>query len=202
VASAENVMSVKASAGIHSLAELVAAAKAQPGVLTFASAGNGSPGHLCGEMIKARAGIDMIHVPFTGAAPAMNAVLAGNVTMFCGPIEVTLPHIKAGTVVGVGVTGTKPSPLLPDVAPLSATYPGLVIANWFGLLAPAGTPPAVTAALESEFKKISDDAELQQRLTQMGLDPQWLSSAGLARRIEADTVKWHDFVESAHIRSN
>lgn len=200
VVEGENVLTVNAAAGIRSMADLVAAAKAKPGVLTFASAGNGSPAHLCGEMIKRQTGIDMIHVPYTGAAPSMNAVLAGNVTMFCGPIELALPHIKAGTVYALGVTGSKPSQVLPEVAPLSATYPGLVISNWYGLLAPAGTPAAVRDMLQDEFKKLSADPEVQHKLLSIGLEPTWISSADLAQRIAADSVKWRDFIKSANIK--
>ncbi len=199
VVEAENVLSINASLGIHTIAELVAAAKAKPGTLTFASAGNGSPAHLCGEMIKRQTGIDMIHVPYKGASLAMTAVLAGDVNMFCGPIEVSLPHIKSGTVVALGVTGLQPSRLLPGVAPLATSYPGLIISNWFGLLAPAGTPAGVTGKLEGEFKKISEDTTLQAKLAQVGLEPIWLPGAELAKRIATDLAKWRDFMAAANI---
>jgi tripartite-type tricarboxylate transporter receptor subunit TctC len=199
VVESENVLTVNAASGIHTLAELVAAAKAKPGVLTFSSAGNGSPAHLCGEMIKKQTGIDMIHVPYTGAAPAMNAVLAGDVTMFCGPIELALPQIKAGTVVPLGVGGSKPSPLLPDVAPLSASYPGLVMSNWFGLLAPAGTPEPVIMALQAEFKKISAEPEVQSKLSALGLEPEWIAGPEFARRIASDIVRVREFMAAANI---
>ena len=199
VVEAENVLSINASLGIHTIAELVAAAKAKPGTLTFASAGNGSPAHLCGEMIKRQTGIDIIHVPYKGASLAMNAVLAGDVNMFCGPIEVSLPHIKSGAVVALGVTGLQPSRLLPGVAPLATSYPGLIISNWFGLLAPAGTPAGVTGKLEGEFKKISEDTTLQAKLAQVGLEPIWLPGAELAKRIATDLAKWRDFMAAANI---
>jgi tripartite-type tricarboxylate transporter receptor subunit TctC len=109
------------------VAELVAEAKAKPGALTFASAGHASPAHMCGEMIKQQAGIDMVHVPYTSATAAMNAVLAGNVNMFCGPIGVALPQVKAGNVYALGVTGVEASPLLPGITPLATSYPGLVV---------------------------------------------------------------------------
>jgi tripartite-type tricarboxylate transporter receptor subunit TctC len=115
---------VHPSTGIRSLADLVAAAKLKPGALTFASGGNASPSHLCGEMLKRQAGIDMTHVPYSGAAPAMNAVLAGDVTMFCAPIPLGMVHFKAGKIYALGVTGTAPSPLLPELAPLSASIRG------------------------------------------------------------------------------
>src|SRR5262245_3705152 len=155
---------VHPSTGIRSLADLVAAAKAQPGALTFASGGNASPSHLCGEMLKRQAGIDMTHVPYSGAAPAMNAVLAGDVTMFCAPIPLGMVHFKAGKIYALGVTGTAPSPLLPELAPLSAIYPGFVISNWLALFAPVATPPAVTQLVRDELKKTYADPNLEQSL--------------------------------------
>src|SRR5215831_6099938 len=188
---------VHPSTGIRSLADLVAAAKAKPGALTFASAGKASPSHLCGEMLKRQADIDMTHVPYSGAAPAMNAVLAGDVTMYCAPIPVGVAHFKAGKVYAFGVTGTAPSPLLPDLSPLSAIYPGFVISNWQALFAPVATPPAVTQLVRDELKKAYADPELQQKLAILALEPAWLSGAELSQRIEADTAKWMDLFKSA-----
>lgn len=202
VAETENVLVAGHSSGIGSIADLVAAAKAKPGKLTFASAGYGSPAHLCGEMIKRQAGIDITHVPYTAAAPAMNAILAGHVTMFCGPIAQALPFIKDGQANALGVTGSKPSPLLPGVAPLSASYSGLVIANWFGLLAPARTPASVRDVLQAELKTISADAGLQRKLLSLGLSPVWIPGAELANRIAADLKKWHDLMALAGIHAS
>ena len=170
VVKSDNVLVVNPGTRIKSMAELVAAAKAKPGTLTFASAGHASPAHVCGEMIKRQAGIDMIHVPYTSAATAMNAVLAGNVNMFCGPIGVALPQIKAGTIYPLGVTGSEPSPLLPGLTPLVSSYPGLVISAWYGLFAPVGTPASVINTLHDEFKKIFADPELQPTLLALGLN--------------------------------
>ncbi len=202
VATVENVLVSSPSSGIHSLAELIARAKAAPGKLTFASAGLGSPAHLCGEMIKRQAGVDIIHVPYAAAAPAMNAILAGDVTMFCGPIAQALPFIKDGKANALGVTGAGPSSLLPGVGPLSENYPGLVISNWFGLLAPAQTPGPIRDALEAKFKAISADAELQQKLLNTGLTPTWISGASLAKRIATDAAKWRDLMAAANIHAN
>ena len=202
VVKSDNVLVVNPATGIQSMAELVAAAKAKPGTLTFASAGHASPAHMCGEMIKRQAGIDMIHVPYTSATAAMNAVLAGNVNMFCGPIGVALPQIKAGTVHALGVTGSEPSPLLPGVAPLVASYPGLVISAWYGLFAPAGTPASVTNTLHDEFKKIFADPELQPTLLALGLNREWVSGSDLVQKITSDIAKWRDFIVAANIHAD
>ena len=200
IAKSENLLVVHPSMRFQTLAELVAAAKARPGTLTFASAGNASPAHMCGEMIMWQTGIDMTHVPFTGSAPAMNAVLAGNVTMFCAPIAQALPHVMAKSVYALGVTGLKPSSLLPDMPLLSTDYPGLIISNWFGLFAPSSTPTAVTGALESQFKKIFSDPELNHRVSRLGLDPEWSSGIDFSQKIATDTAKWRAFIEKANIK--
>jgi tripartite-type tricarboxylate transporter receptor subunit TctC len=201
VVKSDNVLVVNPATGIRSMAELVAAAKAKPGTLTFSSAGHASPAHMCGEMIKRQAAIDMVHVPYTSAAAAMNAALAGNVSMFCGPIGVALPHIKAGTVYALGVTGSESSPLLPEVTPLAASYPGLVISAWYGLFAPSGTPDSVTNILRDEFKKIFTEPELQPTLLALGLTREWVSGSDLVQKIASDTAKWRDFIAAANIHA-
>jgi tripartite-type tricarboxylate transporter receptor subunit TctC len=198
LANSDNMLLVHPSTGIRSLADLVAAAKAKPGALTFASGGNASPAHLCGELLKRQAGIDMTHVPYSGAAPAMNAILAGDVTIFCAPIPLGMVHSNAGKVYALGVTGNAPSPLLPDLAPLSAMYPGLVISTWHALFAPIATPPAVTQLIHDELKKAYADPELQQKLATLALNPAWLSGAELSQRIETDTAKWMDLIKAAN----
>jgi tripartite-type tricarboxylate transporter receptor subunit TctC len=131
----------------------------------------------------------------------MNAVLAGNVNMFCGPIGVALPHVKAGTVYALGVTGSEASALLPGVTPLAATYPGLVISAWYGLFAPSGTPASVTNTLHDEFKKIFADPELQSTLLPLGLTREWVSGSELTQKIASDTAKWRDFIAAANIHA-
>jgi tripartite-type tricarboxylate transporter receptor subunit TctC len=202
VVKSDNVLVTHPATKIRSIAELVAEARAKPGALTFASAGHASPAHMCGEMIKQQTGIDMTHVPYTSAAAAMNAVLAGNVNMFCGPIGVALPQIKAGNVYALGVTGIEASPLLPGVAPLVASYPGLVISAWYGLFAPAGTPVSVTSTLHDEFKKIFADPELQPTLLALGLNREWVSGSDLVQKITNDIAKWRDFIMAANIHAD
>ena len=201
VVKSENVLVVHPATKIHSMAELVAEAKAKPGALTFASAGHASPAHMCGEMIKRQADIDMVHVPYTSATAAMNAVLAGNVNMFCGPIGVALPQVKAGNVYALGVTGVEASPLLPGITPLAASYPGLVISAWYGLFAPSGTPDSVTNILHDEFKKIFAEPEVQPTLLALGLTREWVSGSDLVQKIASDSAKWRDFTAAANIHA-
>jgi len=201
VVKSDNVLVVHPATKIHSMAELVAEAKAKPGALTFASAGHASPAHMCGEMIKRQADIDMVHVPYTSATAAMNAVLAGNVNMFCGPIGVALPQVKAGNVYALGVTGVEASPLLPGITPLAASYPGLVISAWYGLFAPSGTPDSVTNILHDEFKKIFAEPEVQPMLLALGLTCEWVSGSDLVQKIASDIAKWRDFTAAANIHA-
>ncbi len=196
-----NMLVVHPSTGIQTLAELVAAAKARPGTLSFASAGNASPGHVCGELLKMGAGVDLTHVPYKGAAPAMNAALAGEVSMFCGPIPVGLAHVKAGKLRAVGVTGAKPSPLAPGIAPLSATYPGVVLSNWYAVFAPPRTPDAVVRVLRDELEKVYADAAVRERLSTIGLDPVWMTAPQLAQAVDADGERWARVIKGANIRA-
>jgi tripartite-type tricarboxylate transporter receptor subunit TctC len=196
-----NMLVVHPSAGVSTLAELVAAAKAKPGALTFSSAGNASPGHLCVEMLKSAAGVDLTHVPYKGAAPAMQAALAGEVSMFCGPITQGLPHVKSGKLRALGVTGAKASPLLPELRPLAATYPGLVVSNWYAVFAPPKTPPAVLAFLRAELKRTYDDPEVRKRLESVGMDPLWLEPAQVTAAIDRDLAKWSGVVKAANIKA-
>jgi tripartite-type tricarboxylate transporter receptor subunit TctC len=200
VADGMNMLVVHPSTGIQSLADLVATAKARPGALTFASAGNASPGHVCGELLKMGAGIDLTHVPYKGAAPSMNAALAGEVSMFCGPIPVGLPHVKAGKLRALGVTGAKPSPLVPELAPLSATYPGVVLSNWYAVFAPPRTPAAVVRFLQDELEKVYADASVRERLSSIGLDPVWMPAPQLAQAIDVDGERWARLIKGANIR--
>lgn len=195
-----NMLVVHPSTGVSSLSELVAAARAKPGALTFSSAGNASPAHVCVEMIKSTAGVDMTHVPYKGAAPAMQAALAGEVSMFCGPITQGLPHVKSGTLRALGVTGAGASPLFPELKPLATTYPGLVVTNWYAVFAPPKTPAAIVAFLREALRKTYDDPEVRKRLESVGMDPLWLDAAQVTATIDRDLAKWGGVVKKAGIK--
>lgn len=146
IARTVNALFVNASVNASSTGELVALAKAQPGKLTFSSAGIASPAHFAGELFRSIAGIDMTHVPYKGAAPAMNAAVSGEVSLMFGPITQGLPHLRSGKLRVLGVTGREASPLLPGVKPLAEQgFPGLVVFNWYPVMVPARTPDTVAA---------------------------------------------------------
>src|SRR5258706_5590536 len=131
-----NALFAHPSTGANNLAELVEAARRKPGALTFSSSGNASPGHLCGEMLKKAAGIDLTHVPYKGAAPAMTAVLAGEVSLFCGPIPAGLPHVRSGQLKALATTGESPAAQMPEIKPVAESYPGVTVTVWYGVFAP------------------------------------------------------------------
>lgn len=197
-----NALVVHPSVGVNTLAELIALGKAKPGSLTYSSAGNASPGHMCAEMIKSAAGVNFTHIPYKGAAPAMTAVVAGEVSMFCGPVLQGLPHIKAGRLKALAVTGSGPSPHLPDVRPLAASYPGLVVTNWFGAFAAPRTPPAIAQILRDAFRRAFDDPAIQQKLSGAGLDPLWVEGKDFEASIERDLAKWTRVVRESNIKAD
>ena len=141
---APNVCVIHPSIPANNLAEFVALAKKEPGKFSFASGGNGSSAHLTGEYLKMVAGIDLLHVPYKGASPAVQAVIAGQVQMFCGNLPPAIPHIKSGKLRALGVTTLKRSPELPDVPTIDESgYKGFESVAWFAFFAPKGTPSDV-----------------------------------------------------------
>ena len=156
------VLTVHPSLPVTTLKQLIAFAKARPGQLNYASAGNGSTHHLCGELLKSMAGLDIVHVPYKGGPPATAAVLGGEMSMHFSSVAALHTHIKSGRLKGIGVTIAKRSSLLPDVPTMSeAGLPGFEMLSWFGLLAPAGTPTAIISRLNTETIKALGTAEMK-----------------------------------------
>jgi len=172
-----NIIVVKPEIPARTIPELVALAKASPGKYTFASGGAGTSPHLCGEMLKQRAGINMLHVPYRGGAPALQDLLAGNVDSMWDNIPGPLAHIKTGRPRALGVTSLEPSPVAPDVPPMSRYYPGFQITSWGGLCGPAGLPsPMVEKASELCRKALESDM-LKTAFIGQGATAVWKSPA-------------------------
>lgn len=198
----QNGLFVNPAVGVDDVAALVAAAKKQPGKLTFSSAGIASPAHFAGELFKVIAGIDLTHVPYKGAAPAMSAALSGEVSMMFGPTTQGAPHVRTGKLKALGVTGPRGSAVLPGVKPLSEQgFPGLVVFNWEGVAAPAKTPDAVVEALDAGWKHVMSDPEVRARLTKMDLEPVWEGAEATARAIATDLKRWGELAQRAKIRA-
>jgi len=170
VSRVSQVMVAHPSFEANSVKDLVAAAKAAPGKLDFASLGNGSSSHLAVEIFKAQAGIDMQHVPYKGLAPALQDVLAGQVKVFLSNMPDAIPHVRGGKLKGLGLADEKRAPQLPDVPTFAEQgFPGYLVYSWYGLMAPAGTPPAVTAKLHGALSAAVKDPVIVERTGQQAM---------------------------------
>jgi len=197
----KNVLVVNASVQANSARELMALGKAQPGKLSFGSAGTGTSQHLSGELFKSLAGVDMIHVPYKGSAAAMADLLGGQITMSFVDIPTALTHIKSGKLRALGVTSAQASPALPDVAPLAQQgLPGFDLKAWYGVLAPANTPPAVVAKLNTEISKALNSPDLRDKLLSMGMEPIALNPEQSAVYIKTEIERWAQVVRSSGAR--
>ena len=157
--------------GIHSVADLIKYAKSNPGKLNYGSGGNGSAGHLAGEMFKQKAGIYALHIPYRGANPAQLALLAGEVDFNIDNLAAAAPNIKSGKLKALAVTSLATSPMLPDVQPLSKTFKGFSIDTWWGLVAPAGTPKPVLDKLNKAFTDALNAPETKAKFATMMAEP-------------------------------
>lgn len=170
------------------IAELVALAKAQPGKIGYGSSGVGGPVHLAGELLKARAGINLLHVPYKGAAPIMTAVAGNEVPIGFPSVAGALPMLKAGRVTAIAVTSAQRSGTLPNVPTIAESgYPGYDITPWYGIAAPAGTPPSIVNGLSAEFARIIALPDIKTALANQGLDAT-SSSPERLRQIVADAI--------------
>lgn len=165
IASAANVVVTNAAVPAKSIADLVRVEKAKPGSINYASAGNGTPAHLAGAMLNLMAGIDMTHVPYKGAGPALVDVIAGQVQLIITSPIAAGPHITSGKVRALATTGAKRSPMLPDLPTVSETLPGYEITQWWGIWAPAKTPSAIVGKLHAETVKVLSLPDVRERLS-------------------------------------
>ncbi|MGH8680910.1 MAG: tripartite tricarboxylate transporter substrate binding protein [Burkholderiales bacterium] len=203
VASAPNVLEVNPSVPARSVAELVALAKSQPGKLNFASAGNGSSSHLAGELFKTLAGVQIVHVPYKGAAPAMTDLLGGRVEMSFDPLPSSLANIKGGKLRPLAVTTTTRSSVLPDVPTMAeAGVPGYELNGWSGLLVHANTPKDVVGALNREIVSIIQAPDVKERFARLGFDIVGNTPEQFQAFIEAEVVKWGKVVREAKIHAD
>jgi tripartite-type tricarboxylate transporter receptor subunit TctC len=199
IATIPNLVVVNAAAvPVQSLAELIQLAKKQPGKLTFASNGAGTSNHLATELLKTTAGIDIVHVPYKGSGPAMNDLLAGHVSMMLDVVMTSYPHIKAGKLKALAVTGTTRSPLLPDVPTVAEQgFPGFEAIVWFGVFAPAKTPPAIVERLNRELVAAINSPKLKTLLESQGAQTVANTPAEFTKRIEGEIVKWRKVVQAS-----
>jgi len=202
VVTAPNVVSVNPSVPVKSVKELIALAKAKPGSLQYASSGVGTFLHLGGELFKLTAGVDILHVPFKGAAPALIDVAGGHTQVAFGSTSSTLPHLRSGKLRALGVGGSVRSAALPDVPTvIEAGLPGYEASNWVGLVAPAGTPADVIAKLHKEIAEIQNSPKVQQQLAAAGADIARMSVAEFGAFQASELEKWGKVVRQAGIKA-
>lgn len=185
---------------VSSVAELIAHAKANPGKLNFASYGRGSSNHLATELLKAQAGIDVLHVPYKGSAPALLALIGGQVHFMLDTFSTSRPQIEAGKIRLVGVTSAQPVPFAPDAQPVGRTLPGYATGAFFAIWAPANTPAATVERLNREFNAALADPPVKERLARMGMEPAGGSAAALGKRVVEEVRLWADVVKEQNLR--
>ncbi|MBO9513068.1 MAG: tripartite tricarboxylate transporter substrate binding protein [Variovorax sp.] len=201
VASVPNVLVVNPKFPAKSVAELVAYAKAHPGQVSFGSAGTGGANHLSGELFKAMAGIDMVHIPYKGAAPALNDLLGGQIPVMFDSVPGVLQHIEAGRLRALGVTSRERSPALPGVPTIDeAGLKGFEATAWFGLYAPGGMKPELSKKLSADVVQALRSDQLRRQFAQQGAEPGALTQPQFAAFVDAEITKWSKVINDAHIK--
>ena len=203
VTSVPNVLIVHPSVPAQNVRQLIALAKGRPGQLNFASGSTGSAGHLAGELFKKMAGIDMVHIPYKGAAPAVTDLLAGHVSLMFDNMASALPNVKAARVRALAVTTLRRSPFLPDVLTISeAGLRGFDIGTWFGIFAPAGTPRDTVSRLNGELARILKTPATKDRLATMGAEPMPDTPEAFAAFVKSEMKKYEQIVRASGAKAD
>jgi len=196
-----NVMDVHPAFPANNLAEFIAYAKANPGKINFASGGVGTSPHLSGELLKTMAGINLVHVPYRGTAPALADLLAGQVQVVFDNIPGSVGHIKTGNVRALGVTAPKRVAAIPDVPTIGETVPGYEVSIWYGIAAPKGTPPEIVEKLNQAVNAVLADPKLQARLAELAGEPMPMTPAEFGKLVAEETEKWGKVIGAANIKA-
>jgi tripartite-type tricarboxylate transporter receptor subunit TctC len=199
--SVANVMVVNPSFPAKSVPEFIAYAKANPGKITVASAGIGTPNHLSGEFFKTMAGLDMAHVPYRGGGPAIADLLGGQVDVTFAVVTTAIEYIRSGKLRALAVTSANRQEALPETAPMADFLPGYEAIGWFGLLAPKNTPNEVVDRLNKEVNAALSDPKLKARLADLGGEPLPGSPEDFGRRVADDKEKWAKVIRAANIKA-
>ena len=201
VGTTANLLAVHPSVPAHNVAELIALAKAKS--LSFASAGNGSPQHLCGELLKLSAGIDLVHIPYKGAAPAQQDVMAGQVPLICNALSVMLPMVRAGRLRAIALTARTRHPQVPNIPTArEAGLQGFEFEVWFGFVAPSSTPAAIVERLNVEIGRALRTPAVAAQLEGLGLTVVADSPRDFDAFIAAESAKWRSIVERAGVKAD
>ena len=202
-ATAPIVLIVNPAVPANNVQELIALAKKEPGKINFASAGNGTTNHLSGELFKSRANIDIVHVPYRGAGPAMNDIVGGHVQMFFDLMPVVLPQIATGKVRALANAGAKRPSALPDVPTIAEQgLAGFDASSWYGLVAPARTPEPVLAKLRDEVAKALKAPDMIARIHELGSEPGTVFGSDFGDFMAAETRKWADVIRTSGAKAD
>src|SRR6266542_950554 len=196
-----NVMEVHPAIPANNVAEFIAYAKANPGKINFASGGVGTSPHLSGELLQTMTGINLVHVPYRGTAPALSDLLAGQVQVLFDNIAGSIGHIRSGKVRALGVTGSQRVAAIPEVPTIGETVPGYDVSIWYGIAAPWGTPREIVAKLNQAVNAVLADPKLQARLAELGGEPMPTTPAQCGKLVAEETERWGKLIRAANIKA-
>ena len=188
------------SVGAKTVSELVAIAKAKPGRFNFGNLGTGSTSHLGSELLKMRTGIDFQQIAYKGGAPAVTALVAGEVHLLFNSLATALPHVKTGRLTLLATAGLKRSPLLPDTPTVAETYPGVEVVTWYSILAPAKTPRNVVLRLNAEITRALESRDMIDRLVMQGHEPHPSTPEEMRDYTQRELVKWGKIIKAAGVK--
>lgn len=200
VALVPNLLVVNKDLPVKSVADLVAYAKANPGKLSYGSSGIGTSVHLSGEYFQKLTGTKMVHVPYRGTAQATQDLIGGRIDLIFDNITQALPHVRAGSIRGLGITTAKRSAAAPEFAPIAETVPGFDVSSWFALFAPAKTPKAIIDKIQADTKAGLADPALRAKMDQLAAEPVGGTPAELAAFLQAEMTKWGGLIKELGIK--
>jgi tripartite-type tricarboxylate transporter receptor subunit TctC len=204
IMSVPQLIAVNPGTAYKSLADVIAAAKAQPGKLAFASAGNGTPSHIAGELLKLKTGVDLLHVPYKGGGPAVTDTLAGQVPVLILTAAIVMTHVRAGRLTPLAVTTLKRSPGAAEIPTVAEALglPDYEVDSWIGMFAPSKTPPSVIARMQKEIARAVKHPEVRAKLIEQTGDPVASSPEELDRVVRTELKKWAEVIRSAKIKGD
>jgi len=200
-ANAPQIVVATTSLPVKDVRDLIAYAKANPGKVTYASPGVGSPGHLAGELLKQQAGINMLHIPYKGAGPAIPDVITGNVQLMISSMSAAVSHVRAGKMRAIGVTSLKRSAGGPDIPAIAEGLPGFELPSWFGLLAPAGTPRPIIDRWHQSMTRVLAIPEIRDQLIAQGADPVGNTPEQFTQQIREELKLWAKLIKQSGIKA-